>query len=439
MYGVLKENVKLRLDPEGAELIFQPDKKIRLNRVAVEIVELINSGNDIETICKKLATAHDDTFQRAHEIVSKFLDVAKEQGYVSISEKPLNRNIFYKGNRNFWIPQSVSLEVTSACNLACKHCYAEAGAKKEDELGTNEQLEILKKLKSAGVANVNITGGEPLVCKDIFKILDYSFENFRTVLLTNGYSVDEDVAQKLSRYKNMLVQISLDGSDSKTHDYIRGINGSFDRAVNAIKLLKNRGLRVIVSMTTTPFNIDQIEKVLLIAKENGAMRFRPGPIVPSGRAKTLSWEPSKEHMKIFKEEVRRLYDKYNDQILVDSGDTVITDEQRNLIEGLRNCGAGYTLVAIAPNGDVRPCTGLPADVFYQGNIYRQSVDEVFGSKMSRLLFELQTPKKSRCNGCDSEYNCGGCLATSYAMSSRTSCDWYNKMLSKLNNIKLNDI
>jgi radical SAM protein with 4Fe4S-binding SPASM domain len=435
MYGSIKEDAEIRHNPDGAELSTASGKKIFLNHTALDILELLNEGKATNEVAEMLARKYDDTPSRVQEIISKYTHVAIEQGYLSLTDTPLKRNITYSGSKKCRIPRSVSLEMTYACNLRCKHCYVEAGAKQDGELNTTEMLGLLEKLKAAGIKEINVTGGEPLVRNDIFEILDYSFSNFKTVLLTNGYGINEGIGQKLSKYRNMLVQLSLDGANAKTHDHLRGIDGSFDRVLNAMELLSKNGLRAVASMTVTSFNLDQIEDVLKIAKENGAIRFRAGPIIPSGRAKELNWNLSREDMSKFKDKIKELHEKYKNEIFVDAGDTILTEDEKEFVQTLKNCGAGYKLVAIAPNGDVRPCAGLPSDVFYQGNICRESAEDVFGSKMSRFLFDVQSPKKDTCTGCEHNDSCGFCLVSAYALASCKSCSWLENVIIGAKNAK----
>jgi radical SAM protein with 4Fe4S-binding SPASM domain len=433
MYISLKEDTLIRLNPGGAELFAKSCKPARLKNEAVEIIEMINDGKDENFIRNEISKKYGDTENVTKEMAREFLNQLRVRGYVSVGEKHSKKNIICTGSKNCWIPLGISLELTRACNLKCRHCYAEAGAKQEKEASAEEMIDALKRLRTAGVWSLNITGGEPLLNPKIFDILDFAYKNFRTVLLTNGYALDEEVAQKLSKYKEMAVQVSIDGSDAKTHDYIRGVDGSFDKVVRATEMLSKSGIRVIVAMAVTNFNIDQMGDTIKLSLEKGAVRFRPSPIVPSGRAKGLHWELSKENMEKFKAMVKEYYEKYKGKILVDPGDTIITEEQRNAIESMKNCGAGYRLAAISPNGDVRPCQGMPNEVFCQGNIYKQSIEEVFGSKMSRFLYDIQAPKKGTCGNCEYTQNCGSCIALAYSVASESnpSCGWLKNTTNEL--------
>jgi radical SAM protein with 4Fe4S-binding SPASM domain len=415
----------------GAELIFTPNMQFKINYIGVEILELMNGGQSIENIISNLANKYNDSLDHVRGVVLRYIKLATDQGYIHISEKPSKIKILFSGSRENWIPKSVSLEVTNSCNLRCKHCYADAGNKSEKERDITELMELLKKLRTMGVKNLNVTGGEPLTYDRIFDILDYAYTTFNTSLLTNGYSIDAEMAKKLSKYSGMSIQISVDGSNSETHDYIRGVKGAFQNAINAIELLSKSGMKVFVSSIITPFNLDEVEDILNLVKQKGAVRYRVGVVIPAGRARDLHWDLSEEEGEKLRYKIKQLKEKYEREIFVDSCDIATDDERKAVEEKIKNCGAGYSLVVIDPNGNVRPCSHLPADIFNQGNIFKDG-EKVFASKMSHFLFDIQTPRISGCTECEKKNHCAFCLATAYYTASQKSCKWIKNLTADLN-------
>ena len=132
--------------------------------------------------------------------------------------------------------------LSEACNLRCKHCYQENHV--PVQLPYKDLLKILnqyrKLLKETGcLGHINLTGGEPLFCPHLFKLLDefkkdkdlYSF-----AILTNGTLLTDETAKKLASYDPWFIQVSLEGG-KKTNDFVRG-EGTYEKIGEAIKLLR---------------------------------------------------------------------------------------------------------------------------------------------------------------------------------------------------------
>ena len=165
-------------------------------------------------------------------------------------------------------PDSVILKLTEACNLRCKHCfYANQPGfyNKNSELTTNEILELVDFLADEiNILSITLTGGEVFIRKDFFEILKHIKQKYLPVIIqTNGILVDEVKAQQLGEvlnYKTDSVQISLEGADSKSHDEIRG-SGTFEKTINAIKLLRQNSVRVRINMTLTTVSAPKMDSI----------------------------------------------------------------------------------------------------------------------------------------------------------------------------------
>lgn len=187
-------------------------------------------------------------------------------------------------------PYSISLDITNKCNFRCLHCYNRSGENFtiEDELSDEEIIEFIKEVSNIGLENFCFCGGEPLLRKNLIvqcaKIL--AEKKVRTIaIVTNGFLVDEEVAQELHEAGINSVQVSLDGSTADTYEHIRGVKGSFQRAINALKLFKKVGIRQVSSaFCPTSFNYMQIEEVYNICTEIGVDLIRVQQLMLIGRA-----------------------------------------------------------------------------------------------------------------------------------------------------------
>ena len=140
-------------------------------------------------------------------------------------------------------PRLVFWELTKRCNLACKHCRAEAA---EMDFSGELDFDSAKKVIDDIIAFANpilvLTGGEPLYRHDIFDIARYAAsKQLRVALATNATLIDEECARQIRQAGIARASISIDGSTAVSHDEFRGIPGAFDAAVRGARLLRATG------------------------------------------------------------------------------------------------------------------------------------------------------------------------------------------------------
>ena len=186
-------------------------------------------------------------------------------------------------------PIMISIDVTYRCNFRCKHCFNGSGTPLlGDEL---KDAELLSIARSVGVLQPNVVcfcGGEPLLrweilcdaCETIKSKSPYTQVN----LVTNGSLVTETIANRLNRAGITTVQVSVDGPNSEIHDWFRNHPGSFDLAVNAIKILRKAGLNVVVASAPHKKHLLRLEETIDLCKRLGVSEIRMQPIMPLGRA-----------------------------------------------------------------------------------------------------------------------------------------------------------
>jgi len=141
------------------------------------------------------------------------------------------------------VPLEVEIEVTNACNMKCKMCHKwEWYLKNRDKdttLSKKKIMEILGELSSIGVKSVLFSGGEPLLRNDICELIDYANKlGLKGTVVTNGTLLTKEIARCILK-NDWQIAFSIDGSNSKIHDNIRGVGGSFDRVIKAIEIAKN--------------------------------------------------------------------------------------------------------------------------------------------------------------------------------------------------------
>lgn len=323
----------------------------------------------------------------------------------------------------FSAPFYVTLQLTNMCNLACIHCFATSFTQYTDPiLSLNEITDLMDELDDIKIFRLILSGGEPLIRKDFFKIAEYaSNKNFSIVLATNGTLISDRDAKKLANLNFEKIAVSLDGATPKTNDTFRGVNGAYQKTVTGIKFLAKYDVKVFVDITVSKYNFNEISEIIEKSVELGASGVHLLRLLPAGRgiilSQLLSLTPmqSKELMHV----VSKLNERYKGKLEIRSADFCYREEQATAPKGLeeyaKGC-AGKYLVVISPSGDIFPCDMLVDEAFHAGNIRRKSFQEIW--KKSDVLNELRRISirdiKGRCNKCKFKSTCfGGCRANAW--------------------------
>jgi len=185
-------------------------------------------------------------------------------------------------------PELIILDLTHRCNLKCVMCDIRKDKNTiENELKTEEIFKIIDEVSAWDVPHLIFSGGEPFVRKDIFKLLSYATKKGVPVgVLTNGTSLNPKMLKKFSNFLlngKVSLTISLDGSKSETHDYIRGVNGSFDKTIrtikNVAKLKRKKGSKEFLEIITIILNqnLEELTDILNLVKKMGvsSIQFQP--------------------------------------------------------------------------------------------------------------------------------------------------------------------
>lgn len=331
-------------------------------------------------------------------------------------------------------PFLIVWDVTYACNLRCKHCYANAGKPLTDELTTEEALKVVDTLEEAGVTALAFSGGEPLVRKDIFKLIDRAKDyEMHVSIATNGTLLTKENVKKLKEHGLDFIQISLDGTKD-THEVFRGIPGIYERTVEGIKNAVESGIITCISMTATKLNYKDVPKVMDLAEELGVNYFMLYNFIPTGRG-TFEIDLTAEERE---ELLEMLWKKLNDEstkvsflstapyyarialqhkkyyLATHFYDVRLEGRLTALADFIGGCGAGRFYMALKPNGDMQPCVFFPLKL---GSIKEFKNGDEFLEfwRTNEVLEKLRDKDKLEvCGDCNYKYVCGGCRARAYA-------------------------
>ena len=197
-------------------------------------------------------------------------------------------------------PYVISWNLTYRCNLACEHCYLDAGGTPlvstenftdRSELGTEECFRVIDEIASFAPECLTIlTGGEPLLRRDILEIVRRAAERELWVVVgTNGVRISENVAQHLSAAGARGLSLSLDALDPDRHDRFRRVRGAWQNTVDGAAILNRTGLPFIVQTTAGSHNLGELDAIADFAYERLAAKvWNLYFLVPTGRGQFVS-------------------------------------------------------------------------------------------------------------------------------------------------------
>jgi radical SAM protein with 4Fe4S-binding SPASM domain len=336
---------------------------------------------------------------------------------------------------NFERPYVVSWNLTYRCNLACEHCYLDAGPKPlvgtqnfadRSELGTEECYKVIDEIAAFAPECLTIlTGGEPLLRRDILDIVRRAAERGLWVVVgTNGVRITENVAKHLAEAGARGLSLSLDALDPDRHDRFRNVRGAWQNTVDGAEILNRTALPFIVQTTAGSHNVDELEAIADFAYERlSAKVWNLYFLVPTGRGQFVSDMTPSQYDGVLGS-LYRIQKTYAGRMLVnakcaphyiktvlENGDE--THPIRTYSGGAGGCPAGTHYLGIRPNGDVTPCPYLPV---FAGSLRRTSLTDLWSS--SELFNDIRRRASlgGRCGDCEMNAHCGGCRARAYGMT-----------------------
>lgn len=193
-------------------------------------------------------------------------------------------------------PLTISFDITNRCMLKCLHCYNRSGDDLiRDELSDEEVLAITRDLAKLKIYSFCFCGGEALLRYELVlkmcKILKQA--NTRLNIVSNGWLIDDEKVKRLKEAGMEHIQISIDGNNPETHDHMRGVQGAFDRAINAIEIINKYDITLSVAFCPTNFNIDQFPNLVeRLAKYKNLNQIRTQPFMLLGRGSQNDISPN---------------------------------------------------------------------------------------------------------------------------------------------------
>jgi len=327
-------------------------------------------------------------------------------------------------------PMLVIWEATQACDLACVHCRASAQSERHpNELTTEQGYRLLDEIRSFGEPLMVFTGGDPLKRPDLYDLIRYAVKiglrtnvtPSATPLLTKE-AIDGFKAAGISR-----MAISLDGPDAQSHDDFRGVPGTFDRAMMALRHARDIGLGTQFQTTVTKRNMARLPEMAEIAKEVRTKMWSLFFLIVTGRALENDDLQAAEYEQVFefmyelsktapfgiKTTEAMHYRRYVAQrIKAEHG---VTENENAKGVAWRTAGVsdGKGFVFVSHQGEIYPSGFLPVS---GGNVLRDSLTDVYrNSSLFRTLRDT-TQREGKCGICEYQKVCGGSRSRAYAFT-----------------------
>jgi len=324
-------------------------------------------------------------------------------------------------------PRLIFWELTRRCNLRCRHCRAVPLAEASpEELSAAECLSVLDQIAGLGRPLVILTGGEPLVRPDLFEIARAARErDLYIALATNGTLVDGPLAGRIAAAEFRRVSVSLDGTRPETHDGLRGLPGSFERALAGLRALRAAGVKTQINFTLTRGNAEELSGVLDLGEREGAAAVHLFMLVPVGCGREiaddemLSPERYEEILQALYGESRRrgieiratCAPHYSRIGRARAAADPIPPGPNAAQTRARGCIAGSAACFISHRGDVQGCGYLSVKA---GSVREKSLRDIWEN--AELFRLLRDPSRlgGRCGACEFRAVCSGCRARAYA-------------------------
>ncbi len=347
-------------------------------------------------------------------------------------------------------PILIFWETTKACGLACKHCRAEAITKPlPNELNNEESLRLIDQISDFGKPSpiLVFSGGDPLMRKDIWDLIEYA--NKKGVITALSPSVtpllNDETIEKISNYKISSVSISIDSPYREIHDKIRGIEGTWDRSIDVIKKMINKGIKVQVNTTVMKSTLEGLPDMVSLLNKLNVNVWEVFYIIPVGRGKfeedltkqewedvsSFLYEASKYNLTIRTSEgpmfrrITLLYKNFEKNNLNYEKEFYHGDLYYRLINRLKEIMGepkgeskaethgtrdGRGIIFISHDGYVYPSGFLP---YPAGNVRKQSIVDIY--RNSQLFKKLRSSDlKGKCGLCEFKNICGGSRARAFA-------------------------
>jgi radical SAM protein with 4Fe4S-binding SPASM domain len=302
------------------------------------------------------------------------------------------------------VPLAIHLDVTYRCNERCVHCYLDHDD--HGEMTTAEIKDVLQQLAEAGTFFLTFSGGEVLMRRDFFELLEYARSlRFNVRIKTNGVMIRKQEARRMVDLGVEQVQISIYSHHPEVHDAITKLPGSLKRSVEAVRFLKSQGLKVTIANVLMTVNSGDHAGVRALAHDLGVTYTLDPTITPK-----MDGDTGVLRLRIPGSELNAVFRNADLVGNVEEFCAPPPTPGEDIMEGYP-CSAGHTAAYITPYGDVFPCVQFPLP---SGNVRQQKFIDIW--RESPELNEVRSIHAKDlpvCSTCSHVGTCTRCPGLAY--------------------------
>ncbi len=319
------------------------------------------------------------------------------------------------------LPTTAFIEVNYDCMLRCKMCKLWTSEFKKNRIGNGEILSlaeikrVIDEFASSGVKNICFIGGEPFLRKDLLDLIKYSkSKKLSGIVVSNGYLIKEKLADGIVRSNLDILAISIDGPNSEIHDRIRGVNGAFDNAVQAIKMIKNRQKEldsklpaISIACTVSSNNFQNLPDMVDLAKSLDVrqIRFQYISVIDKNTVQQtnkmmgekvtgahnfvdipLSYLVPGEQIDKLEDVLEEIQRRAGTRVECHLDPAFLNEDKSFMKNGtfpVWDCTEPWSRPYMTPTGDFMPCPMFPN--YNMGNIREKSFEKIWNSKQARNI------------------------------------------------------
>ncbi|HEX6376147.1 MAG TPA: radical SAM protein [Allosphingosinicella sp.] len=328
------------------------------------------------------------------------------------------------------VPVSVVWEITLACDLACQHCGSRAGRRRRDELTTAEALDLIEQMAELGTREVALIGGEAYLRKDWIQLIEAVRANgMECGIQTGGRNLSDEKVAKAAAAGLQGVGVSIDGL-REVHDEIRGVPGSFDRALEALRRVSAHGIVASVNTQINRRSMPQLREIMDVIIEAGATNWQLALTVAMGNAADhpeLLLQPW-ELLELMPLLAELAEDGRKRGLFLQPANNIgyfgpheaairnVLDEELHWI----GCTAGDGVMGIEADGTIKSCPGLPSP-YAGGSVRDRSLRDIWENADPLAFTRRRTVDDlwGYCRTCYYAEVCmAGCTWTAHALFGR---------------------
>ncbi len=397
--------------PEDNLLILRPNKVMHLNKTAMSMLSLLFEGQDVQTIVDHFVSIGAEQQVVLNDLAA-FVDDLRNM-------VTGNQNIYtYRtakivpfGSEEIKYPVLSEIALTYRCNNACRFCYAYSPYRDTGEMTTEEVKRVIDIIvDDAKVPSLSFTGGEPTLREDLFELIAYGREKgLRVNLITNGRRCgNKDFVQKLVDAGLNSAQVSIEGPDAETHDYIVGAKGAFGQMVQGVKNLRETDIYTHCNTTICLPNVDRLEDLVdFLADELELSYFSMNMVIYTGTAAKLRDELQIKYSEIEEivKRVKKRASKKGIQFVWYAPTPVCLFNPIAHGLGAKSCACCDGLLSVDAEGGLLPCSSFSEPV---GNLLHEGFEKVWYNRASKFWRAKEFAPEG-CKKCDKfDYCYGAC-------------------------------